>query len=160
MCVYAQEMELEAHNSNKPCVFCPASATTLPWRDFRFGVAEWMDRIWRQKDWAAAHPNRNALLCLDFVTVHCLFSDVMHVKYMGTDMYLLARMYYVRVQQGQTYSFIAWLLQSDLKDAMRWHDVMRLFASQQDCARTLFAAHVVVVAPGHANQSWICVCVQ
>ena len=82
-------MELEHHGSNTPCIYCPANSTTMPWRDFRAPRALWMSQIWTHTAWSAAHAHRNALLKLEFVTVHCLYVDLMHAKYLGTDMYFL-----------------------------------------------------------------------
>ena len=48
-----------------------------------------MQRLWTHDRWAAAHPNRNALLKLHYVTGYVLFADVMHCKYMGTDTYFI-----------------------------------------------------------------------
>ena len=53
------------------------------------GLAAWMGSLYTKASWLAAHPNHHQLLQLEFFSVLNFVVDLLHVKYLGTDMYYL-----------------------------------------------------------------------
>ena len=75
------------------CALCRANSTNFPWRDFRVGgLALWMHTLWTKANWYThdAHRDHNLLFDLDGVSILNLGVDLLHVQYLGTDMYFLA----------------------------------------------------------------------
>ena len=48
-----------------------------------------MQNVWGALQWIAANPHRHPLLALIGASVLTVYPDWMHVKYLGTDQYLL-----------------------------------------------------------------------
>ena len=63
----------------------------MPWSDFNLERAAWLSTTWvSNAAWRAAHPNRHWIFRLPGVGILTQSADLMHVKYMGTDMYTFA----------------------------------------------------------------------
>eukprot|EP00969_Alexandrium_andersonii_P245400 10845419-Alexandrium_andersonii.AAC.1 len=61
---YNQELSLPNFNSHQPCCLCRANTTDRPWTDFRQDQARWLETVWPQPAWLAAHPHRHPLFTL------------------------------------------------------------------------------------------------
>ena len=96
---WAKVYKLPHFSSNKPCVCCPADCNdaSLPWTDFRENAAAWMTRIWTPAAWLAAFPVHHIIFDLPFVSILNIAVDWMHVKLLGTDMYLFGSVLWILV---------------------------------------------------------------
>ena len=70
-----------------PCSFCPCNAGDTPWKDFRLGTSVWIDRAYTIAQWIAAHPRLHIIFDLAGTSLFTVILDLLHVKYLGTDMY-------------------------------------------------------------------------
>ena len=91
--------KLPHFSSAQPCVCCPADCddASLPWTDFRENAAAWMTRIWTPAAWLAAFPEHHVIFDLPFVSILSIAVDWMHVKLLGTDMYLFGSVLWLLV---------------------------------------------------------------
>ena len=75
------------HGANDPCNWCSCNTSTRSWS--QFGVdAAWLSHVYSSVDFLTQVLPVHPLFTLPGVTVHTLWPDLMHVKYMGVDMYL------------------------------------------------------------------------
>jgi hypothetical protein len=90
---YAKSLKLPHYASNEPCPFCPANCfgghLSIPWNDFRRGIALWLGMLYKSEEWRALFPDHNPLFDLPGVTHNVIACDTMHTKHMGTDMWFL-----------------------------------------------------------------------
>ena len=93
----AEFFNLPRHNDATPCGWCPAtSGGAMPWSDFRIHpMAAWMRNIYSSRQWLAANPVRHALLTLPGVSILTVTPDLMHIKYLGTDQFVLGSVLYL-----------------------------------------------------------------
>ena len=91
---WSEDLDLPNHGSDVPCALCPANASTLPWWDLSQN-AGWIDKLHSVEDFAARFPNPYPIFSL--VTLFALSVDIMHVKHMGTDQYLLGSIMYLLI---------------------------------------------------------------
>ena len=86
-----------------PCAWCPCnsddSAGGMPWSDFRTlpDLALWMRNIYTRANWLNAGLVFNALLELPGMSSLNIMPDLMHVKYLGTDKYVLGSVMHLLV---------------------------------------------------------------
>jgi len=89
----AASLRLPHFASNEPCTFCACNCfdgpRSVPWNDFRLGIAKWMDTMYSAAEWFALFPQHNPLFDLPGVSHHAVTCDTMHCKHMGTDMWFL-----------------------------------------------------------------------
>ena len=82
------------HGANDPCNWCSCNISTRSWS--QFGVdAAWLSHVYSSVDFLTQVLPVHPLFTLPGVTVHTLWPDLMHVKYMGVDMYLLAVFWFI-----------------------------------------------------------------
>jgi hypothetical protein len=85
------KLGLADYRSASPCSWCQCNLSTMPWNDFNLERAAWLSTTWvSNAAWRAAHPNRHWIFRLPGVGILTQSADLMHVKYMGTDMYTFA----------------------------------------------------------------------
>ncbi|CAE7780475.1 unnamed protein product [Symbiodinium necroappetens] len=84
-------LKLQHYGSSKnPCCLCKAQAKgPLTYTNFK-SDAPWRATIWKAKDWIA-DPSRsqNPIFRVPSTSCHVVAMDLMHVKYLGCDMYML-----------------------------------------------------------------------
>ena len=81
---------LARFNSKEPCFFCPANSSSLPWRDFRPKLCLWVSQLYSTNSWRPRFKNASVMLKVSGTSVWSIIPDVLHCKYLGTDMYFLA----------------------------------------------------------------------
>ena len=82
-----QELQLRHFSSNAPCLKCKANVTDLPWTDPSPNAACFAT-TWGAAAWKAAHPSAHHVFSIPGVNIHSVQYDLMHCKYLGSDMYI------------------------------------------------------------------------
>ena len=94
---FAGVLQLQHYGSStSPCCLCKAQAKgALTFTNFRTNAA-WRTTVWKAKDWIA-DPNRsqNPIFRVPSTSCHVVAMDLMHTKYLGTDMYMFASVIYL-----------------------------------------------------------------
>ena len=79
---------LRNHGAGVPCNWCHCNSSDIPWT--KFGVnAEWIHRVYSSSEFLANVLPVHPLFTLPGVTIHTLWPDLMHIKYMGVDMWFV-----------------------------------------------------------------------
>ena len=82
------------NNLSKPCGWCPANNSTMPWYDFRPNAA-WVQNVFTEAQWRAQGMDAcNPLFQLPGVSILTCAPDWMHVKHLGLDKRLLGSALY------------------------------------------------------------------
>ena len=84
---FGKWLKLNHFRAAEPCILCMANERDKPWTDFRKGLAVWMNYLWSNSAWKAAHPQHNIIFCLAGVGILSVLVDIMHTKHLGTDSY-------------------------------------------------------------------------
>ena len=86
----SNHFHLNHTSSNHPCILCQADRdmNSAPWTDVRES-ATWRRTLWSPADWAAANPTCHPLLRMPGAGLDLISPDLMHVKHLGTDQFLL-----------------------------------------------------------------------
>ena len=93
----ASNMKLRRYSQTMPCNWCDANLSLCPWSDFRPHAANWINTIYSSADFLTKVLPIHPLFTLPGVTVHALWPDLMHCKYMGTDGYFLGSVLVISV---------------------------------------------------------------
>ena len=81
-----KKMHLADPNSSCPCSLCRANSTTIKHTDHRDGIAAFLQTLWTNATYAAAHPHRHRVLRhVPGCGVTNYIPDVMHSKHLGSD---------------------------------------------------------------------------
>ena len=78
----AKAMRFPYAPAKKPCGLCEANDTNIPWTDGRAG-ADWINHVWDDEGWLAAHSDANSLCSLLGLGVFCFVPDIVHTFYLG-----------------------------------------------------------------------------
>ena len=80
---------LESCQSSTLCAACRCNNSTRPWTDARPG-AYWRATLWSSKEeWLSQHEDVASIFELPGLWVKNIFFDIMHVKHLGLDSFLL-----------------------------------------------------------------------
>ena len=86
---YATMMKLRHYAANIPCSWCrEGESDAIPWNGFR-PTASWIHTTYSSAQFEAAFPGRHRILKMTGVTIHTIYPDYMHCKFLGVDMYFL-----------------------------------------------------------------------
>ena len=83
--------------ATRPCGLCPCTIhDDMPWTDFR-AHAPWIPAQYSKEAYEGLFGGCNALLSLPAVSVLSIAPDYMHVKFLGTDQFLLGSVLYLLI---------------------------------------------------------------
>ena len=72
---FAKVWQLENYNSNRPCPWCKANRSTMPWTDFK-ADALWKTTCWNSDaEWRNAHPQRHPMFNTLCIGIHSAVVD-------------------------------------------------------------------------------------
>ena len=104
-----------------PCGFCPCDVNTFPWKDFRLAKSLWIPRAYDIRTWLASWRNKHCIFDLSGVTLFTVIVDMLHVKYLGTDMYFNASVLWLlcfKVLPGDCHANLEIVWQA----VLQWYD--------------------------------------
>ena len=124
----ANHFHLNHSSSNRPCALCQADREmqSRPWTDCR-ETARWRETIWSAADWAAANPTCHPLLRMPGAGLDLVCPDLMHLKHLGTDQFLLGSAltwiikHYLKGTIAENLSAVWEFVQSWYKDSTLMH---------------------------------------
>ena len=88
---YSKVLDLTHYAAASCCIWCRANLdlhSPLCWSEFREAFCQWKNNEWSASNWLAGHPTHCVIFDLDGVSIDTVFADWMHVKHLGTDMYV------------------------------------------------------------------------
>ena len=97
----SQGYGLEVAQSSTPCPWCSANASDIPWSDCR-PCAQWRAHCYNNMTpelWKEQHPGACELFQVPGVTIATIKPDIMHIKHLGVDSYLLGSFFSFCCQQ-------------------------------------------------------------
>jgi hypothetical protein len=115
------------HYSRVPgnCALCKANKTNIPWTEFNES-ASWLATVWKDfRTWRVANPNHCKLFSLAGLGATSFFPDLMHCKYLGSDMYFY----------GSVLVYMIWYALPNSKD--------KNMENLWECIREYYKTHAV-----------------
>ena len=81
----AKDINLADYKKSEPCTLYKCNSSIIPWTDNRQFIAAWLTKLCSQMQYAAAHPDRPAILKMWGASIHYYIPDTLHCKNVGSD---------------------------------------------------------------------------
>lgn len=95
---FAKGLGLRHYQAKEFCEFCPANESDdvgMRWNNFRLD-ASWKRQLFTVSQWRAVHPELHWIFKkFEFVTLHNVEPDELHIMYLGTVAYMLGSVMWV-----------------------------------------------------------------